>query len=263
MDEYAFDTDTRVTPTDTNEHAATITDRWSAIGGRPNGGYLVGIALQALRQRLPLPDPLAVSAFFLRPATAGPATVRTELVRTGRTVATGEARLVQDGRELVRVVASFTDLTASRGRTLMLQDRPALPPPDDAIDLVDGRAMPDLTITERVRYRVPAVPGWASGAPSGDPTAVFWMGFADGRDADPIALVSLVDAAWPVVVDIGAAGSVTVELTVHVRARPAPGWLACRVSTRYVTGGYHEEDFEIWDSRGALVAQSRQLAVLP
>jgi hypothetical protein len=35
------------------------------------------------------------------------------------------------------------------------------------------------------------------------------------------------------------------------------------VSTRDVIDGYHEEDFEVWDSRGALVAQSRQLALLP
>ena len=47
------------------------------------------------------------------------------------------------------------------------------------------------------------------------------------------------------------------------RAHPAPGWLACRVATRFVIGGYHEEDFEIWDSTGTLVAQSRQLALLP
>ena len=61
----------------------------------------------------------------------------------------------------------------------------------------------------------------------------------------------------------GATGSSTLELSVHVRAHPAPGWLACRATTRYVINGYHEEDFEIWDSTGTLVAQSRQLALLP
>ena len=40
------------------------------------------------------------------------------------------------------------------------------------------------------------------------------------------------------------------------------GWLACRVATHYVIDGLHEEDFEIWDSTGQLVAQSRQLAML-
>jgi hypothetical protein len=44
--------------------------------------------------------------------------------------------------------------------------------------------------------------------------------------------------------EIGATGSSTLELTVHVRAHPAPDWLACRARTRYLTGGYHEEDFE-------------------
>ena len=63
--------------------------------------------------------------------------------------------------------------------------------------------------------------------------------------------------------DVGARGSATMELTVHVRARPRPGWLACRTQTRHVIGGYHEEDFEIWDSAGQLVAQSRQFALLP
>ena len=47
----------------------------------------------------------------------------------------------------------------------------------------------------------------------------------------------------------------------HVRARPAPGWLACRVRTRFVIDGYHEEDFEIWDSAGRLVPPARAAAV--
>jgi len=49
---------------------------------------------------------------------------------------------------------------------------------------------------------------------------------------------------------------------VHLRGHPAPGWLACRAAARFVSGGYHEEDFEVWDSAGTLVAQSRQLAMI-
>ena len=72
----------------------------------------------------------------------------------------------------------------------------------------------------------------------------------------------MVDGAAPAVLELGELASATIELTVHIRARPAPGWVACRASTRHVIGGYHEEDFEIWDSTGALVAQSRQFALL-
>jgi acyl-CoA thioesterase len=78
-----------------------------------------------------------------------------------------------------------------------------------------------------------------------------------------ISLPLFVDAAWPAVMELGEQGSSTLAVTVHVRARPARGWLACRVATRQVIGGYHEEDFEIWDATGTLVAQSRQLALLP
>jgi acyl-CoA thioesterase len=55
----------------------------------------------------------------------------------------------------------------------------------------------------------------------------------------------------------------TLELTAHVRARPAPGLLACDVRTRFVSAGFLEVDGEYWDSTGTLVAQSRQLALVP
>ena len=64
--------------------------------------------------------------------------------------------------------------------------------------------------------------------------------------------------------DLGLFGwAPTMELSVHVRAVPAPGWLKVRHETRNIAGGLFEEDCEVWDSAGRLVAQSRQLAKLP
>ena len=281
-----FDTDTAVTRVSEGVYGATFGERWNVPGGTPNGGYSLGVTLRALAHsmsphgrpkgsyrsaqhagclvsELGLPDPLVVAAFFLRRASTGSAEVRTELARVGRRTATGEARLWRDGQETARAVATFTDLTRSRGRTVELGRAPELPPPQACIDPRAGRPMPGVTMAERIDIRCERPPGWLVGRPSGAPSASFWMRFADGRDADTLSPPTLVDACTPAAMELGARGSATVELTVHVRARPARDWLACRVSTRHVSAGYHDEDFEIWDSAGQLVAQGRQLALLP
>ena len=262
MTEHVFDADTAV-HRDGDRYAATLTDRWTAIGGTPNGGYMLAVALRALQAEMPFPDPLVTSAHFLRPGLVGPAEIATEVVRAGRRVATGQASLVQDGKEILRLLATFGDLEQATGRTHVLNEAPQLPDPDQTPDVLDGKGMPGVSITEQIEYRAAEIPGWARGKPGGVPHVEFWMRFKDGRDPDPLALAALVDGAAPAVLDIGAPGSATMELTVHVRARPAPGWLACRTFTRHVIGGYHEEDFEIWDSQGRFVAQSRQFALLP
>jgi acyl-CoA thioesterase len=263
MTDHAFDADTAVEAAGDGRYSARLSDRWTALGGTPNGGYMLAVCLRALAAEMPLPDPLVTSAYFLRPGAVGPAEVRTELVRTGRRTATGQSTLHQDGREIVRLVATFGDLDHAAGRTASFGAPPELPPPDATRDILGGRAMPGVSVTEQVEYRAAEPPGWAAGSPTGDPASTFWMRFRDGREPDPLALAALVDAAAPVVLELGVPGSATLELTVHVRRRPAPGWLACRNLTRHVIGGYHEEDFEIWDSQGRLVAQSRQFALLP
>ena len=85
------------------------------------------------------------------------------------------------------------------------------------------------------------------------------------RDADPLSLLLAVDALPPTAFDLGLKGWVpTIELTVHIRALPAPGPVRVAITTRNLAGGFLEEDAEIWDSADRLVAQSRQLAtVLP
>jgi acyl-CoA thioesterase len=99
------------------------------------------------------------------------------------------------------------------------------------------------------------------GGSGGNPAYEGWMRFADGREPDLYSLPLFLDAAAPPALEFGTESS-TLELTVHLRARPAPGWLAYRAVTHHLADGYHEEDAEVWDSAGRMVAQSRQLAVV-
>lgn len=261
-EDYEFDQDTRVEKRADGEFTATLTDGWTTFTSHPNGGYVLGTALNALGQTLTQPDPLVVSAFFLRPAAPGPAVLRTETVREGRRTATGAVVAEQGGKEILRATATYGDLNAE-GRELHLEGPPDLPAPEDCyLPPEFSGAHEGLTIAQRVDYRYPERPGWLDGKKDGRPRTDFWMRFADGRDADVHSLPAMVDFAVPAVLEIGEFSTITVELTTHVRGRPAPGWLACRVSTRHVANSLHEEDMEIWDSRGTLVAQARQLAML-
>jgi acyl-CoA thioesterase len=261
--DHPFDIDTAVERRADGGFAADLSSRWDRLGGGPLGGYSLAVALRALSAEMTHPDLLVVSTHFLRPATHGPAEVLTELIRSGRSVSTGEARLVQDGREVLRLLATHTNLDDLVGPTSLYAGPPSLPDPDHCVDPLEGLRMEGVSIIDRVEYRFPEMPGWARGEPTGRPQTECWIRFKEPRDADLLSLPLLADAVAPVVMETGAAGSSTLELTVHLRGRPAPGWLACRISTRFVIDGYHEEDFEIWDRAGRLVAQSRQLARLP
>jgi hypothetical protein len=95
------------------------------------------------------------------------------------------------------------------------------------------------------------------------PVLTGWARFADGRATDRIGLALLADAFPPAVLEITSAEWVpTVTLTVYLRGDPAPGWVLGRFSTRLLRDGWLEEDGELFDSTGRLVAQSRQLALL-
>ena len=125
---HPFDADTAVIDAGGGRYAATVSDRWSLVAGHANGGYGLAICLQALRAQSAYPDPIAVSATYLRRLEPGPAEVLVEPIRTGRRLSVAEGRLIQDGKEKLRVVANFADLEAASGRTDMRNAAPNLPP---------------------------------------------------------------------------------------------------------------------------------------
>ncbi|MEU5534210.1 thioesterase family protein [Streptomyces sp. NPDC020362] len=263
-----FDRDTAVTRREPGVYDIDLSAGWT-IFDAVNGGFLLAVLGRALADALPHPDPFTVSAYYLTASRPGPAVVRTQTVRTGRTLSTGQASLLQyddEGNEVerIRVLASYGDLSDLPDDVRTTAAPPVIPPleqcfgADDAPDPLPGGS----AIAERLMLKLdPATLGWAVGAPSGKGEMRAWFGLADGRDADPLSLLLAVDALPPTAFEIGLKGWVpTVELTVHVRHRPAPGPLRVSITTRNLAGGFLEEDAEIWDSEDRLVAQSRQLA---
>ncbi|UUN29299.1 thioesterase family protein [Streptomyces sp. FIT100] len=270
-----FDRDTAVTLRDPHVpgvYDAQLSAGWTIISA-VNGGYLLALLGRALGDALPHPDPFSVSAHYLGPSVPGPAVIRTETIRTGRTLSTGQASLFQyaeDGSEVerIRVLATYGDLDALPDEVRTTAKPPAIPPYEHCLGPADGPApaIPGSSaITDRLDIRLdPATVGWAVGAPSGKGEMRGWFGLADGRAADPLSLLLTVDALPPTSFELGLKGwTPTVELTTHVRCRPAPGPLRVAITTRNLAGGFLEEDAEVWDSADRLVAQSRQLAKAP
>ncbi|WP_217189652.1 thioesterase family protein [Streptomyces buecherae] len=250
---------------------ADLSARWSILKAL-NGGYLLAVLGRALGDTLPHPDPFSITAHYLTASQPGPAVIRTETVRAGRTLSTGQASLVQfddDGAEVerIRVLATYGHLDALPNDVRTAATPPAMPPYEHCLgadDAPDGEVpLNDSSeIVDRFDMRLdPATAGWAIGQPSGVGDMRAWFGLADGRDPDPLSLLLAVDALPPTAFDLGLSGWVpTVELTAHVRRRPAPGRLRVAITTRNLAGGFLEEDVQVWDSADQLVAQARQLA---
>lgn len=263
-----FDRDTAIRSREPGVYEADLSSGW-AIGHALNGGYLLAVLGRALGASLPHPDPFTVSAHYLSATTAGRALIRTDTARTGRTMSTGSAGLFQfdeDGNEVerIRLIGTYGDLDALPADVRTSAKPPQIPPMEQCFGQRDNPAGADAgpEMGKRIDLRIdPATCGWAIGAPSGGGEMRAWFGLADGRDADPLSLLMTVDALPPTAFELGLSGWVpTVELTVHVRWRPAPGPLRVSITTRNLAGGFLEEDTEVWDTADRLVAQSRQLA---
>lgn len=265
-----FDRGTAVTPREPGVYDAQLSPGWTIMNVL-NGGYLLATIGRALGDALPHPHPFAVSAHYLTPSVPGPAVVRTETIRSGRTLSTGQASLFQteeDGSEVerIRVLASYGDLETLLDDVRTTAKPPAIPPLEHCVSTADGPSQPgDFSMIDRLAMRIdPATIGWAVGAPSGTGEMRAWFALADGRDADPLSLLLTVDALPPTSFELGLRGwTPTIELTIHVRCRPAPGPLRVAITTRNLAGGFLEEDAEVWDSADRLVAQARQLARAP
>jgi acyl-CoA thioesterase len=260
----AFDRATALEEAGPLAWTAIVDDSWSAPPG-PNGGYLAAIVLRAMEAALddPARAVRSLTLHYLRSPAAGPLLVEVAIERSGRRMSTLTARATQGGKLRILAIGAFgVDVESAL-------DYAAQPPvvarPEE---LTPVPPLPQVRISAYFDMRAAVGPRPFSGA--AESLTGGWLRFHDPRPLDAAALAMYADAWWPAPFTRlrGVAGAPTVDLTIHFRDPAAAAAIApddpvlavFRSSTS--RAGYFEEDGELWSPDGALLAQSRQLALL-
>lgn len=258
-----FESDTQIDKVSDGKYSGKLSGVWS-IGTNPNGGYVMAPMMRAMSDMSGQPDPLSVTAHFLRPS-VGDAEfeIQTEIVKAGRSTATVRGSLIQDDKVRMTMLATLSDLSKPQGvEETFAPERPDLLPLEKCVHrskLVQGVEVPLLNVTDIYLRPEDATPD-----PEGEALIEGWVRLKDGTEPDVFSLPYFVDAFPPSpIARLTNIGWVpTLEMTVHMRARPAPGWIQGRMHCDDLQGGRMVESGTLWDSSGNVVARSRQLALV-
>jgi acyl-CoA thioesterase len=245
--------------------AADLEEGWD-IFGVTNGGYLMSIATRAMEAETDGRELISTTGSFMNPATPGPVDITVEVLKRGRSLSTLRATLSREGRDLVFVTGVYADPDRpihegrlSRGRP------PALPPPDECLLTEPASDAPiPPPFTGKVELRISPEDVESFGA-SAEARTRGWFRLRDEEPLSAHAVVLATDSFPPAIFNsnLAVGWTPTVDLTIQIRNPSPTGWLACQYTTRFVSGGMLEEDGELWDEDGNLVALSRQLALVP
>ena len=255
-----------VAPAGEGTWKAEVQPDWD-IFGIANGGYLMADRRSGDVGRSRGPATGERHRPFHRPVSAGAVAVTVDPVKEGRTFSTLRATLTAES-DSISLLGSFAEPQSGAAEPLYAAAAPPeMPPPEECIRAVpsaDGPLPPPLMAQFEERIH-PEDVGPLQGEPSGTAQMRGWFRLHDGEPLDAFTLLLAADSFPPAVfnADLPLAWTPTLEMTTQIRGVPVPGWLRCQFTTRFVTGGLLEEDGEIWDEAGHLVALSRQLALVP
>lgn len=247
--------------------AVELSPDWTVLG-KPNGGYLLALMARAAEARLAElgvlhPFPVAASALYATVPDCGPAVCVVEVLRAGRSASQLLVSIEVDGARTVAAQYTFGGLDHHE------PVRYSVAAPIDVAPFADYVRLPSvnqvgshIAILEGSEQRLdPATLGFARGETSGVGELRGWVRFDDGTDFDPFSLLFAGDCFPPATFNLGSVGWVpTLQLTVYLRAVPAPGPLRIRQSITVVHGRLVDEVCHVVDAEGTLVAQATQLA---
>ncbi|MBP7584864.1 MAG: thioesterase family protein [Spirochaetes bacterium] len=238
---------------------AEVYANWS-VNDNPNGGYLMAILAHAMTEHSDKRSTPIVTANYISRCVPGKAEVRLEEVSRSTQFNRYDARLIQDGKEKIRALGTFTvekpECTDNRYET----GAPDLVPVESCVRIPE---LPKYTLFHNLDMRLdPSCAGWLQGKTADKSEQKGWVKFRDGGRYDLLSLFLMADCIPPAIfVSQGPAAWVpTIELSTNIRNMPRTEWLRFCLRTRFVTCGLLEADGEVWDDEGNLVSISRQIA---
>ncbi|MDH6278948.1 acyl-CoA thioesterase [Rhodococcus sp. LBL1] len=281
MTTHPFRDLTTVTPHGDGRYAAHIDPIWT-IGPKVHGGCMMAVCAAAARRELadtatadlpvdPAAAPLAVSANYLAAPDPGEVDVVATVRKRGRQVSLVDVELSQNGRPAVHATVTLGVPDAGEPHYTREQALAQLPtePPAEAQALAADHPMAQIVhVSQGCDLSVDGSSAHFLRGQQGEPQVRMWARpwTADEQDPATAALFAIMtgDICAPVTMNRGIFGwAPTVQLTTYLRRQPAPGWLRVMASSTVLGDTWFEEDHTVLDSTGAVVVQSRQLAMIP
>ncbi|MCA2205713.1 thioesterase family protein [Nocardia rosealba] len=268
-------TELTTTDAETGRYAGVIDPTWT-IGPKVHGGTMVAASAAAATRWLTEADasyarmaPIAASSDFLGAPDPGKVEYAVHIRKKGRQICLVDAELIQHDRTLVRTAFTFGHLDATATRWSGPDSDMPAEPTDTALRYTPDSPMGKIVHVSQGAH-VLLDPTWGEflRGETGDPRLRLWIRPFDGDEADPLVRAAFAmmaaDMSPPVPMNLGHFGwSPTVQMTTYLRRVPAPGWLRVIATSREVGERMFDEDQLVLDSTGAVVAQSRQLALIP
>lgn len=252
---------------ETGRWVGRLQEGWD-IMGVTNGGYALSLATRSMEGEADGRSLISASATYVNPSTTGPVDISVETLKRGRNMTTMRAVVTRDDTSLLYATGIYARTAhPTTARDILAGDPPDLPPPEECVrsEPTEGAPFPP-EFHRHVEVRLhPEDAAAFLGDYAPVPSFRGWFRLLDEEPMSTHAIVMATDAFPPAIFNsrFKPGWTPTVELSVQIRNPQPVGWLAAQFTTRFVTGGMLEEDGELWDDDGRLVALSRQLALVP
>ena len=241
----------------------------------PQGGVIVAVALRATALEVGLPEQTlrTCTAVFAGQVTAGPLTVKVEVLRRGRSATQVLATVTNEGAHSgATVVAIYGSKRA--GPTIVDRTPPQVPPPAECRSYRDPlppgvESFQVLPFWSHVEGRAAlGHPPWEEFEPVGSDVAT-WLRFddpprmADGS-LDPLGLVTLADRMPGCIGErLGHRGprffAPSADLTVQLFEPLHTEWVLAHDRARWADDGWASAESHLWGEDGVLVAYATQM----